>query len=116
MTILCIEDPTDPKRCQLVAATAALGVATGACTAIPLVCSLMPSEFTKAASAPVEVDFSGLLPGVLQNMSAPPDLEVPPYCYLAESRPLIGDGGELGEENPLPSAAIRFPNHLENVS
>lgn len=60
MTILCIEDPTDPKRCQLVAATAALGVATGACTAIPLVCSLMPYEFAKAASAPVEVDFSGL--------------------------------------------------------
>jgi len=68
MTTLCIEGPADPRRRQLMAATAALGAATGASAAIPLVCSLMPSERAKAAGAPVEVDFSGLLPGGMMTV------------------------------------------------
>lgn len=57
------DEPTDPKRRQLLIATSVAGAAAGAAIAIPLLSSMAPSEAAKAAGAPVEVDISTLQPG-----------------------------------------------------
>ncbi|MFO7188095.1 MAG: ubiquinol-cytochrome c reductase iron-sulfur subunit [Pseudomonadota bacterium] len=59
-------EPTDKTRRNLLVATCAAGGAATAAAVWPFVASLAPSERTKAAGAPVEVDISKLEPGQLQ--------------------------------------------------
>lgn len=60
------DDPTERSRRKfLAAATAGLGAAGVAATAVPFVKSLSPSEAAKSAGAPVEVDISAVAPGEL---------------------------------------------------
>jgi len=56
----------DNTRRNLVVATSVLGGAASLGAAIPFVASMLPSERTKAAGAPVEVDISTLAPGELR--------------------------------------------------
>jgi len=62
-------DKFDPKlnktRRNLVVATSVVGGAAAVGAAVPFVVSLWPSERTRAAGAPVEVDISRLAPGEL---------------------------------------------------
>ncbi|WP_435627848.1 ubiquinol-cytochrome c reductase iron-sulfur subunit [Candidatus Ferrigenium straubiae] len=53
------------KRKLLIAATTAAGGIAAAGAGAPFVLSLMPSERAKAAGAPVEVDVSGIEPGMM---------------------------------------------------
>ncbi len=53
------------KRRFLIAATTAMGGVATAAVAAPFVLSMLPSERTKAAGAPVEVDISLLEPGAI---------------------------------------------------
>jgi ubiquinol-cytochrome c reductase iron-sulfur subunit len=53
------------KRRLLIAATTAAGGVAAAGAGAPFVLSLMPSERAKAAGAPVEVDVSGIEPGMM---------------------------------------------------
>ncbi|MDR0674477.1 MAG: ubiquinol-cytochrome c reductase iron-sulfur subunit [Zoogloeaceae bacterium] len=53
----------DCGRRRLIVATAAVGGAGVAATAVPFVASMLPSERAKAAGAPVEADISKLEPG-----------------------------------------------------
>lgn len=59
----------DPKRRELLerAAAAAGGLALAA-AGIPFAASLYPSERARAQGAPVEADFSGILPGALATV------------------------------------------------
>lgn len=59
------EDVDHSKRRLLLAATAAAGGVAAAGAAAPFVMSLMPSERAKAAGAPIEVDVSGIEPGMM---------------------------------------------------
>ncbi len=54
------------KRRLLIAITSAAGGVAAAGVATPFVLSLMPSERTKAAGAPVEVDISTIAPGTMK--------------------------------------------------
>jgi ubiquinol-cytochrome c reductase iron-sulfur subunit len=56
----------DKTRRNLVIATSAAGGAAAAGAAIPFVASMLPSERTKAAGAPIEVDISTIAPGELK--------------------------------------------------
>ena len=56
----------DKTRRNLVVATSVVGGAASLGAAIPFVASMLPSERTKAAGAPVEVDISTLAPGELK--------------------------------------------------
>ena len=53
----------DRTRRNLVIATSVAGGAASVGAAIPFVASMLPSERTKAAGAPVEVDISSIAPG-----------------------------------------------------
>lgn len=53
----------DCRRRRLVAASASLGGVGLMALTIPFVASLLPSEATKAAAAPIEVDVARLAPG-----------------------------------------------------
>ncbi|PKO84100.1 MAG: ubiquinol-cytochrome c reductase iron-sulfur subunit [Betaproteobacteria bacterium HGW-Betaproteobacteria-11] len=57
------DEKVDCGRRRLLLATATLGGVAGVATAVPFVASMLPSERAKAAGAPVEADFSKLLPG-----------------------------------------------------
>lgn len=59
------DQPDPARRRALVAATTALGGIGVAIAAAPFVASMMPSERTKGAGAPVAVDISTLEPGTL---------------------------------------------------
>jgi ubiquinol-cytochrome c reductase iron-sulfur subunit len=56
----------DKTRRNLVVATSVVGGAASVGAAIPFVASMLPSERTKAAGAPVEVDISTIAPGELR--------------------------------------------------
>jgi ubiquinol-cytochrome c reductase iron-sulfur subunit len=56
----------DKTRRNLVIATSVAGGAASVGAAIPFVASMLPSERTKAAGAPVEVDISGIAPGEMK--------------------------------------------------
>jgi ubiquinol-cytochrome c reductase iron-sulfur subunit len=56
----------DKTRRNLVIATSVAGGAASVGAAIPFVASMLPSERTKAAGAPVEVDISSIAPGELR--------------------------------------------------
>ena len=56
----------DRTRRKLVVATSVAGGAASLGAAIPFVASMMPSERTKAAGAPIEVDISSMAPGELK--------------------------------------------------
>lgn len=56
----------DKTRRNLVVATSVAGGAAAAGAAIPFVASMLPSERTKAAGAPIEVDISTIAPGELK--------------------------------------------------
>ena len=58
----------DCKRRRLVVATAAAGGLAGAVTLVPFVASMLPSERTKAAGGPIEVDISKLGPGDMMTV------------------------------------------------
>jgi ubiquinol-cytochrome c reductase iron-sulfur subunit len=60
------ENKMDPARRNLIVATAAAGGAASLGAAVPFVWSMWPSERTKAAGAPVEVDISRMAPGELK--------------------------------------------------
>jgi ubiquinol-cytochrome c reductase iron-sulfur subunit len=55
----------DKTRRNLIVATSAVGTAAGVGTAVPFVASMWPSERTRAAGAPVEVDPTRIAPGAL---------------------------------------------------
>jgi len=55
----------DKTRRNLVVATSVVGGAASLGAAIPFVASMLPSERTKAAGAPVEVDLSKVEPGMI---------------------------------------------------
>src|SRR5512138_2199322 len=55
----------DKTRRNLVVATSAVGAAAGLGAAVPFVVSMWPSERTRAAGAPVEVDLTRIAPGQL---------------------------------------------------
>ncbi|MBI3937899.1 MAG: ubiquinol-cytochrome c reductase iron-sulfur subunit [Betaproteobacteria bacterium] len=57
------DKPDHSKRRFLVAATSIVGGVGAGAAAVPFVASMLPSERTRAASAPVEVDFGRLEPG-----------------------------------------------------
>src|SRR2546423_11076085 len=57
------QEKVDKTRRTLVVATSAVGVAAGVGAAVPFAASLWPSERTRAAGAPVEVDLSRIAPG-----------------------------------------------------
>lgn len=59
----------DAERRRWLCATAVMGGAGLLATAVPFVESLSPSAAARAAAAPVEVDVSGLAPGVLQTVA-----------------------------------------------
>ena len=59
------QEKVDKTRRNLVVATSAVGAAAGVGAAVPFVISLWPSERTRAAGAPVEVDLSRIAPGEL---------------------------------------------------
>ena len=59
----------DKIRRNLVVATSVLGGGATVGAAVPFVTSMLPSERTKAAGAPVEVDLSELQPGELKTYS-----------------------------------------------
>src|SRR5579859_7961608 len=50
-------------RRNLIVATSAVGGAAGVGAAVPFVASMWPSERSRAAGAPVEVDLSRIAPG-----------------------------------------------------
>ena len=56
----------DKSRRNLVVATSVAGGAAAVGAAIPFVASMMPSERTKAAGAPIEVDIASIAPGELK--------------------------------------------------
>jgi len=56
----------DPTRRKLIVATAAAGGVASLGAAVPFVWSMWPSERSKAAGAPVEVDISRMEPGELK--------------------------------------------------
>lgn len=56
----------DKTRRNLVIATSVAGGAASVGAAIPFVASMLPSERTKAAGAPIEVDISTIAPGELR--------------------------------------------------
>jgi ubiquinol-cytochrome c reductase iron-sulfur subunit len=56
----------DKTRRNLVVATSVAGGAASVGAAIPFVASMLPSERTKAAGAPIEVDISTIAPGELR--------------------------------------------------
>ena len=56
----------DKTRRNLVVATSVAGGAASVGAAIPFVASMLPSERTKAAGAPIEVDISTIAPGELK--------------------------------------------------
>jgi len=56
----------DKTRRNLVVATSVAGGAASVGVAIPFVASMLPSERTKAAGAPIEVDISTIAPGELR--------------------------------------------------
>ena len=56
----------DKTRRNLVVATTVAGGAASVGAAIPFVASMLPSERTKAAGAPIEVDISTIAPGELR--------------------------------------------------
>jgi ubiquinol-cytochrome c reductase iron-sulfur subunit len=56
----------DKTRRNLVVATSVAGGAASLGAAIPFVASMLPSERTKAAGAPIEVDISAIAPGELK--------------------------------------------------
>jgi ubiquinol-cytochrome c reductase iron-sulfur subunit len=56
----------DKTRRNLVVATSVVGGVAGAAAAVPFVASMWPSERTRAAGAPVEVDISRIGPGEMQ--------------------------------------------------
>ena len=60
------EIKVDKTRRNLVVATSAVGAAAGAGVAVPFVASMWPSERTRAAGAPVEIDISKIGPGEMQ--------------------------------------------------
>ena len=53
----------DKTRRNLVVATSVVGGAAGVAAAVPFVASMWPSERTRAAGAPVEVDLAKIAPG-----------------------------------------------------
>ncbi len=55
----------DKTRRNLVVATSAVGAAASLGAAVPFVASMWPSERTRAAGAPVDVDLSRIAPGEL---------------------------------------------------
>jgi ubiquinol-cytochrome c reductase iron-sulfur subunit len=55
----------DKTRRNLVIATSAVGAAAGVGAVVPFVASMWPSERTRAAGAPVEVDLTRIAPGQL---------------------------------------------------
>src|SRR5205814_3277641 len=59
------QEKVDKTRRTLVVATSAVGAAAGVGAALPFAASLWPSERTRAAGAPVEVDLSRISPGEL---------------------------------------------------
>ena len=59
------QEKVDKTRRNLVVATSAVGAAAGVGAAVPFAASLWPSERTRAAGAPVEVDVSRIAPGEL---------------------------------------------------
>lgn len=59
------EDVDRSKRRILIAATTVAGGVAAAGAGTPFVLSLMPSERAKAAGAPVDVDVSGIEPGMM---------------------------------------------------
>jgi len=56
----------DKTRRNLVVATSVAGGAASLGAAIPFVASMLPSERTKAAGAPIEVDISSIAPGEMK--------------------------------------------------
>ena len=56
----------DQTRRNLVVATSVAGGAASVGAALPFVASMLPSERTKAAGAPIEVDISTIAPGELK--------------------------------------------------
>ena len=56
----------DKTRRNLVVITSVAGGAASLGAAIPFVASMLPSERTKAAGAPIEVDISGIAPGEMK--------------------------------------------------
>jgi ubiquinol-cytochrome c reductase iron-sulfur subunit len=56
----------DKTRRNLVVATSVVGGAASLGAAAPFVASMWPSERTKAAGAPIEVDISAIAPGALR--------------------------------------------------
>jgi ubiquinol-cytochrome c reductase iron-sulfur subunit len=56
----------DKTRRNLVVATSVAGGAASIGAAIPFVASMLPSERTKAAGAPIEVDISTIAPGEMK--------------------------------------------------
>jgi len=64
------EKPIDEKRRQfLLAATSTVGAVGVAAAATPFLSSWLPSERAKAAGAPVQVDISQLLPGIMMTVA-----------------------------------------------
>jgi len=61
----------DRTRRKLVVATSVAGGAASLGAAIPFVASMMPSERTKAAGAPIEVDISSIAPGDMKILQSP---------------------------------------------
>src|SRR2546423_13719506 len=62
------QEKVDKTRRKLVVATSAVGAAAGVGAALPFAASLWPSERTRAAGAPVEVDLSRISPGELAGI------------------------------------------------
>jgi ubiquinol-cytochrome c reductase iron-sulfur subunit len=58
-------EKVDKTRRNLVVATSVVGGAAGVGAAVPFVVSMWPSERSRAAGAPVEVDLSRIAPGEL---------------------------------------------------
>lgn len=64
---MSIEKQVDSSRRGLLVATCAAGGVAGLATTAALVSTFQPSERAKAAGAPVEVDFAGLMPGEMKT-------------------------------------------------
>src|SRR5213078_4782743 len=93
-------------RRNLIVATSAVGGAAGLAAAVPFAASLWPSERTRAAGAPVEVDLSRIAPGelaVIEWRGKPvwvirrtPEM----LASLKAAEPRLSDPGSKASEQP----------------
>lgn len=105
------DDTIDGVKRRLIVATAAVGGAGAVTAMVPFLSSMLPSERTKAAGAPVEVDISALTPGQMLTV----EWRGKPVWILNRSQEMLDSLSKLEDAVADPKSEVtQQPEYCKN--